>query len=105
MNTKLTAALSAALSAALAAALLPALSLAAAPAETHIVGSSPSPTVLVHTGDLDLANPKGAQALHGRLNDAAWQVCEQMLDRPVSIEGGKCRAQLVEEARQKVAAR
>jgi UrcA family protein len=97
MNTKL--------AAALAAVLLPTLSLAAEPTETLIVGKSPAPSVVVHYGDLDLSTQKGAQVLKARLNDAAWQVCEQMLAHPVSIEGSKCRAQLVEDAQEQVAAR
>jgi UrcA family protein len=90
MNTKLTLAL--------AAALLPTLSLAADPV---IYGKSATTSVVVRYGDLDLSTQKGTQALHARLNNAAWLVCEKVVDQPVSIDGSKCRAQLVEDAQQK----
>jgi len=97
MNTKL--------SFALAIALLPALALAAEPVETRIVGKAPTASVVVHYGDLDLSTPKGARTLQARLQNAAWQVCDQVLDRPVSIEGTRCREELVEDAQQRVSAR
>jgi UrcA family protein len=95
MNTKLSLALAAI-------ALLPALSLAADPAETVVVGKQPVPSAVVRFGDLDLSTPKGAQIFRARLDDAAWQVCEQVLDRPVSIDGSKCVHVLVEDAQQRV---
>jgi UrcA family protein len=54
--------------------------------------------VVVRYGDLDLSSPAGVRELHARLDRAAWQVCRQMLSRPVSIEGYQCRAQLVAAA-------
>jgi UrcA family protein len=53
---------------------------------------------VVRFGDLNLATAAGTRELRERLNVAAWQVCGQMLSRPVSIEGDKCRAQLVDAA-------
>jgi UrcA family protein len=81
-----------------AAAWVPALGLAD-PAETQIVGHNASaPSVVVHYGDLDISTPEGARKRHERLSTAAWQVCSHMLTRVVSIEGGKCRMQLIEAA-------
>lgn len=97
MNTKL--------SLVLAAALLPALCLASEAPETRVVGKAPAPSVVVHYGDLDLSTPKGAQTLEARLKDAAWQVCRKVLVQPVSIEGAKCRMELVEDAQQRVFSR
>jgi UrcA family protein len=83
------------LSLALAATLLPALALA----ETQISGARDSaPSVVVSLTDLDPSTPEGVRALHLRLSDAAWQVCWAMISKPVSIEGGKCREQLIEAA-------
>jgi UrcA family protein len=79
-------------------ALLPALAMGAEPLETQVVGKSPTPSAVVRFGDLNLATAAGTRELQERLNVAAWQVCEQMLSRPVSIEGDKCRAQLVDAA-------
>jgi UrcA family protein len=95
MNKKLSLALAAAT-------LLPALALAADPAETVVIGKTPAPSVVVHFGDLDLSSHAGAQIFRARLDDAAWKVCEQVLDRPVSIEGDKCRQLLIQDAQQRV---
>jgi UrcA family protein len=92
MNLKLGLALTAAL-------LLPELTLADPPVETRIISAkSPVPSVVVHYGDLDLSVPADVHKLHSRLNSAAWQVCQPMLVRPVSVEGDQCRAQLVAAA-------
>lgn len=90
---------------ALALALLPALAIAAEPVEPHIVGKAPTPSVVVRYGDLDLSTPKGTQALEARLQDAARKVCGQVLDRTVTIEGEKCRHELVDDAEQRVFSR
>jgi UrcA family protein len=78
--------------------LLPALACAGELTETRITGASPAPSVVVRYGDLHLRTSVGVRALHERLERAAWQVCQQMLERPVSIEGNKCRAQRVAAA-------
>ena len=84
---------------ALAAAMLPALALATNPTDSQTVSSkAPAPSVVVHFGDLDLSTPQGVRRLHERLKSAALRVCAQMMPNPVSIEGGKCREQLVEAA-------
>lgn len=84
---------------ALTAALLPALTW---PASTW-AGDAASPlagslSVAVRYGDLDLSTSQGMRALHRRLDNAAWQVCLAMLSKPVSIEGSKCRRELVAAA-------
>ena len=80
---------------AMTAALLPALALGA---DLTAAGRTPAPSVAVHFGDLNLTTPQGRRALHRRLRDAAWQVCREVVSNPVSIEGGKCREQLMATA-------
>jgi UrcA family protein len=87
------------LSLAVAVALLPALAMAADPVEMQIVGKLPAPNVVVYFGDLNLATPEGTHVLNARLGTAAWQVCSQMIPNVVSIEGGKCRAELIDAAK------
>jgi UrcA family protein len=83
-----------------AAAVLPTLALAADPVETQLIGSkAPAPSVVVRFGDLNLSTPQGLKALNERLSTAAWQVCTDVVPNPVSIEGGKCRTQLIEAAK------
>ena len=60
------------------------------------------PSIDVRFGDLDLSTQRGLQALRRRLDNAAWQVCEKMLSNPVSIEGSKCRRDLVAGALQDI---
>jgi UrcA family protein len=91
MNLKLGLALTATL-------LLPAWAAADELSETVVGAKSPAPSVVVRYGDLDLKTTAGVRTLHIRLDDAAWKVCQQMLPRPVSIEGAQCRATLVEAA-------
>jgi UrcA family protein len=81
-----------------AAAWVPALVLAD-PAGTQAVSHQPpTPSVVVRYGDLNLSTRAGVRKLHERLNLAAWKVCSHLLPQVVSIEGGKCRAQLVAAA-------
>lgn len=76
---------------ALTAALLPAFVLAGEP-------PYPSLSIAVRYGDLDLSTPMGMRTLRRRLDNAAWQVCQEMLSQPVSIEGSRCRRELVAAA-------
>jgi UrcA family protein len=55
----------------------------------------------VRYSDLDLSTPAGVRTLYGRIQDAAWQVCHELVpaeNGPSGIENAKCRHTLVDDA-------
>jgi UrcA family protein len=61
----------------------------------------PAPSSIVRYNDLDLSTAAGIHTLYGRIQNAAWRVCEQMMpdhNGPSGIESVKCRDALVDAA-------
>ncbi len=96
MNTKLSSAL-------LAAALATAFALSGtAYAQTASDAASASPSKVVSYSDLDLSSPAGIRTLYGRIQNAAWRVCLQIIPVHSGIETTKCRDTLVQAAVEQV---
>jgi UrcA family protein len=70
-------------------------------AQTTNRAAQAEPSKVVHYSDVDVSTPAGARALYGRLQNAAWRVCQLLVpahNGPSAIENAKCRRTLVDAA-------
>jgi UrcA family protein len=71
------------------------------PANAQSPSAATAPSSIVRYGDLDLSTSAGIRTLYGRIQDAAWRVCQQIeppQNGPSGIENVKCRQTLVDVA-------
>jgi UrcA family protein len=59
-------------------------------------------SAVVRYHDLDLSSSAGIRTLYGRIQNAAWRVCLQVVPSWNGIENTKCRQTAVDEAVAKV---
>jgi UrcA family protein len=70
-------------------------------ASAPTLAADPTPSRIVRYADLDLETPAGVHALYGRIQDAAWRVCRELLGAHNAASGMqnlRCRQQLVDAA-------
>jgi UrcA family protein len=64
-----------------------------------------APSQVVRFSDLDLSSATGIRTLYGRIQNAAWRVCRQIVlpqSGATGIENGKCRHTLIDIAVEQV---
>jgi UrcA family protein len=89
------------LNAAFAASLIVAAFVSAPAASAGDRVSDAAPSTVVHYSDLDLSSSGGIHTLYGRIQDAAWRVCRQIVpahNAQSSMENAKCRQTLTDVA-------
>jgi UrcA family protein len=66
-----------------------------------VATAASGPSLVVSLKGLDLSRPADVRVLHGRIGNAAWRVCSELIppnNGPSGIENARCRRALMDDA-------